>query len=271
MTPAQYCQERTSGFVPVLVSYKGRNNDICSAAAKAILNAVPGILLSGVPRSRTHDLLAHGLQGTTVAILPQHQLDRAFVSVRGTLALAAMALGVSTASAPGESSIDMSKIWTSAAHLAVRLSQAIIAVPRWREHQWFVLGGAIAMPAMLAWERAMAEAGLALAIPADLKDFTHGRYISALQQGRAAFIVLSDNENEQLANITVQRFSQACPVVKSTAEGAWREILLQHLITAFVAMGNLATSVDIDIKKPPKPEIASCWTNWGKIQLISAT
>lgn len=272
-TPFDYCNSNRSSYLPLLVSYHGRNLDIQSAA-RAVVQAGhdEAVLLSGYEQTPVRNYLEENGVRTQVVAIPEHREDKRFVAVLATWASAAMGLRLAqeaAAAAPARTDALTFATLERAYHAAERRSEQVVnrflEFEDWPRRQWFVLGGGASAPAMLAWEAMLAEGACLSVTLCDLRDFTHGRYLSILRENRAGFVILTDGASGEVGHIIKERFSRLFPVVEIESEGSAADSMCEHLLlVAFVAAG-LARSLGHTIAKPPKPSFIRNWNNWGKI------
>lgn len=263
----EYCTGRTEAYRPVLVSYKGRNHDIQSVAAKAIANRSPGVLISGFPGTRAEKLLAGSPTPFHVLSLPDHPVDRDFVAERATLAMSALALRLGFP--PSSPRLDEGWIVERVASSRVQAAEVfenLMAVPRWQHHRLILLGGGSASAGLVAWQAALAEGGLTSAIVSDLKDHTHGRYFAAFRE-ETLYVVLSDADSAPLAQVAGSHLRNAFPTVQVQSAERGVGAVLDHLLVAFEVVRRLAAAQNVNLASPRKPAIAATWRNWGKISI----
>lgn len=259
--PAQYCATPPDIYDPILLTYRGRNNDICAAARRAASGQRPATLITGRHGTKAAGLLKSTLGGSV--ILPAHSPDRAFVSMRSSLALSATALGWAAAGG-GVLPDRLRKVWATSIDRCDELVDGILSVDGWADSHWFVLGGAVTAPARLAWERGMSEASICSPVIGDLKDFTHGRYMSPLRHRRSIVIILQDSECANLAAIAQRNLSSELPVFVLKSDGPWPEVMFSSIISTFRAIEKLAAALSLDLQTAP---LATPWRNWGSIIL----
>lgn len=269
LSPSQYCREPEVGWLPMLVSYKGRNNDICAAAERVGAHSIESLLLVGMGGTKVEGILSGQGRLESSLTLPPHPLDRGFVTVRATLALAIAA--TAACHRQDERSAISSRLRENLAkgcEVGTAIAEAILTIPAWESRRFFILGGPATSAARLAWERAFAESALASVIIGDLKDYTHGRYLSALREGDATFVLLSDPSCDNLVEVARAHLSQAFPVVAVPSHGDWIDVMLTQLFAAFTTMSRLAQALSLRPENPPKPPVVAGWTNWGKIRSV---
>src|SRR5215213_4022149 len=155
-TPLDYCSSNHKQYLPVLVSYHGRNHDI-QAAANSLVKAGHrrAILIAGYETTAVRTYLEdNGVQVHTIC-LPEHQEDKRFVSVMATWALAALCLRLAqTVSSPEVEDLDDSfdAAYEQATLAADPAVSSFTKIKDWSNRKWIVLGTSATVPALLAWE-----------------------------------------------------------------------------------------------------------------------
>jgi hypothetical protein len=274
MTPLDYCSGNRSVYLPVLVSYRGKNHDILSAARSVVgSRAREVILISGYCDTPVRAYLEQNGVKVHLISLPKHREDKRFVAVLATWGLAGLSLGLAQAMAgPGGNRRTLLRAaYESAEKKSKAATEQFLEVERWDSRKWIILGGANAVPAMLAWEAMLGEGAIMSAALGDIKDYTHGRYLSAMRERSAAFLILTDSSSRNLGEIVGNRFASCFPTVAvdTSFEGADPfPSTCEHLfLPAFVVSG-LAQSLGHTICKPPKPREVHDWRNWGQIRTV---
>lgn len=135
----------------------------------------------------------------------------------------------------------------------------------WRHKQVVILGSGHTGQMQYAWSSLLAEAGIALPVWCDLKDFTHGEHRYSSLSLDQIFIVLKTPENEVLANIFQSNFSQLFPVISISLMGNYREQFWQNLFMSFFVTEGLSLLVGYNGMRPPKNEVVHAWRNWGQL------
>jgi hypothetical protein len=269
-TPLDYYSSNHRQYLPVLVSYHGKNHDI-QAAANSLVKAEHkrAVLIAGYESTPVRAYLEdNGVEVHTI-FLPEHQEDKRFVSVMATWALSALCLRV--AQAVGSQKVADLEDGVDAAYEQARSAAALTGesfnqIEDWSNRKWIVLGTGSAAPAMLAWEAMCAESALLSVVIADLKDYTHGRYLSALREKTVGFVILSDEMNADVARIIKDRFSQLFPVIELNSRGDELFSLCHQLFLVTMIVSGLARGAGHSLTSPPKPPFIRSWNNWGKIK-----
>lgn len=271
-TPYDYCSANISQYLPILVSYSGRNLDIQSAA-RAIVSAGlrEAVLLVGNEETIVGEYLRENRVKVHKMVLPAHQEKKSFVAVLATWAMTGLALAFARSVADSAFRADFDdEVVNQAYDFAVTESAKIAGnfgqITNWRTRKWIVLGGGAQTPALLAWESMFSEGALFSPIVSDLKDYTHGRYLSALCEKQAGFVLLIDRNNLDLCKILKERFSRFFPVVEIRSTSGQFPDFLTHLLTVAFVARQMAESIGQSIVTPPKPEAINYWRNWGTIK-----
>src|SRR5690348_14488347 len=269
-TPLDYCSSNHTQYLPVLVSYHGRNHDI-QAAANSLVKAghKRAILIAGYENTSVRTFLEDNGVKTHTIFLPQHQEDKRFVSVMATWALSALCLRLAqTVSSPAVQDLDDSfdAAYEQARSAASLAGESFTKIKDWSNRKWIVLGSGSTMPVLLAWEAMCAESALLSVVTADGKDYTHGRYLAALREKNVGFVILSDDKNADLGRIIKDRFSKLFPVIELDSRGDELFVLSHQLFLVTMIVSGLAKVAGHSIASPPKPTFIRSWNNWGKIK-----
>lgn len=261
-TPLDYCASRADGYLPVLVTYGGKNLDI-HQVGRSILRAKirAAVVLTGTAAAPVARSLRNGGVDTEVVTLPDHEPEHRFVAIRAAWGLAAMAQQTA-----GVIPRDLDAAYERAARASAACLGALRGVPDWRARRWILLGGGSNDPAAIALEVLLGESGLATASRVDLKDFTHGRY-NALHRGDAGLVLLAGDGDRALARTLQKRFAARCPVLILDAAGDPFEAVWEHLFAAGFLVTALLRAEGASLERPLKPSEASRWANWGTIRL----
>lgn len=270
-TPLDFCSSNHANYLPILVSYRGKNLDILSVGRSVVeASHRQALLITGYRRTHVSDYLERNGVDLHIISLPPHEEDDRFVAVLATWTILALSLRLAQAAARQAKCEDTDELIESAYHAAEREGRMVVdkllLVPGWESRKWIVLGGGVTTPAMLAWESMCAEAALSSVIISDVKDYTHGRYLSAMREGNVGFLILSEAAGTSVGRIISRRFSQLFPVIEVNSRGEHLFVLCMHIfLVAFVASG-LARSAGYSIGDPPKPAVTKNWRNWGTIK-----
>lgn len=269
-TPLDFCSSNHTQYLPVLVSYHGRNHDI-QAAAKSLVKAghKRAVLIAGYETTSVRAYLEdNGVKVHTI-FLPEHQEDKRFVSVMATWALSALCMRLAqTVGSPDVQDLDDSfdAAYEQARSAAGPAGESFIKTKDWSNRKWIVLGTGSTVPAMLAWEAMCAESALLSVVIADIKDYTHGRYLSALREKAVGFVILSDDMNADLGRMIKDRFSPLFPVIELNSRGDELFVLSHQLFLVTMIVSRLAKVAGHTLARPPKPTFIRSWNNWGTIR-----
>lgn len=267
-TPLEYCVGGAAAYTPVLITYGGGNLD-SQSTARQIAARRPSrvVLITGCPGSPCERLLTASGSAVEVVVLPEHPRERRFVAVLPLLAMAGLALRLAL---PRGERVEARAALTGGARRAAsqraRLRDRILSSPDWRDRRWIALAGGMTSVAALAWQAVLSEAALADVVVADLKDYSHGRYMSALQRDDMAYLVLSDERCHNLGRTVCRRFGSFFPVAHVQLGGGPLEAAWGHLVLAAALVEDLCLAAGWDLTAPPRPEVVRSWSNWGQVQ-----
>lgn len=102
----------------------------------------------------------------------------------------------------------------------------------------------------------------------DMRDYTHVRYLAALRRSDPGFLILSDQQTENLARIMQKRLAAFGPALTMHINGPPDSALWGHLIRATSSIGQLCNNEGWDLYTPPKPPQMRNWNNWGRIRKL---
>ena len=269
-TPLDFIGCNTESYLPILVTYRGRNRDIEAAARKISKASENGVfLLTGFKGTPAERALRQGVTEPHVVVVPNHKEERRFVAILPTLALAALGhrLASPTQSDSDATAKTVDSLFHEAKTLSTQLVREMTGISSWEQLTWIILGGgATTAPALSAWQNALMELALTAPFAFDLKDFSHGKHLGFLGHRSIGVLLLSDPTTKHLANIVERRFSHLGPLVSVTVDRRYDAAAWQHLLIAFHAIIELSNSVRISMRSMPSFPLARVWTNWGTIR-----
>lgn len=270
-TPLDYCGSNISEYLPVLLSYRGKNLDIQSAGQSIVNASIKQVLLiTGYEQSAIRAYLEnHAVQVHTIS-LPSHRKDKRFVAVLATWAMTALTLRLAqVVSGLEPETTNLREVANRAHEEAERDGTTVVReirqVKDWLSRKWIILGGGPTTPALVAWETMCAESALMSVVTSDMKDYTHGRYLSAMREKDVGFIILTNAMDASLGRIMTTRLSEMFPVIEIASQKGPVFDLCKHLFVVPLVVSALARANGQNIASPPKPGITNKWRNWGKI------
>ena len=131
------------------------------------------------------------------------------------------------------------------------------------EYHFIGMGSGWAKPALIDLESKIVEGGISTIEISELKNFTHGRYISAYKHRKNRIaVIMRCPPYEELANFLIDKLKKQMPVIELSTEkkfipGAF-EIIIQSLYLAHY----LGLKEGIDILKPRYPIEAKGMYSW---------
>ena len=184
--PLDYIRTARTTDCVLVISYSGKTEDCAQAIARAVeLNVQKIVLVTGATNPKLAGLLRRNRDdvisfGRTPKNGSGPGRERGFVSIAGTVApctlwTAAVVKSLEmTQLAANLNSVNEKTLQAAASRLAEALeNEELIAV----------LGGGLAWPAMLDLESKFVESGVGKIQLHEIKDFSHGRFVSLLTRG----------------------------------------------------------------------------------------
>lgn len=132
----------------------------------------------------------------------------------------------------------------------------------------YILHGKQRIADALVLSGLLLESGLANSSTHEIRDFLHGRYISAYGNQPVAFILIPCAETYETACIIQRRFQNASPVWVSLPPTT--DIVgtsYSFLATASIATEAASRSRGYSLSNPKKPIEMKNWGNWGRPRL----
>lgn len=269
-SPLDFIKSELSNYLPILVTYRGRNLDIQAVAKKIVKSKIKEvIIITGFPKNRVEMFLREKGVNVKAITIPVHKEENRFVSVLASLALAG--LGIAIENKLSKQSLDyhnIEEVWNFSIKTSKNICEKFLAISDdWPSFKWIVLGSGLSSPYLYGWQSAMAEAGLCTFITGDIKDYSHGKYLSAFREKNLAYLILVDEYNHNLADVMEKRFSKFFPVIKIVPKFDGLEGLIENLFIIFHTVSMLSKSSGLSIKNPPKTQEVAKWNNWGRINV----
>lgn len=135
----------------------------------------------------------------------------------------------------------------------------------WRSKNIVVVSSRTLISSEYIWKSILAEAGIMDVYYVDIKDYTHGDYITALNAKNYSFIVISEPRTQCLADIFCTRFAEKFDVTRiemihdDIQEQFWIELLTVMIVTE-----GLSEGMGFKGKRPPTGP--DSWREWGSIE-----
>jgi len=267
-TPLDFATSNVKEFFPVLISYRGKNLDIKSAARKINQTKVKDLLLiSGFKNSPVERYSISNNVKVQCLSLPIHKEENRFVSVLSVFALCALTQRLAER-IKGKiflSFEELELIYDSANEESEKIFYVMTKTLDIKNYKLIALGNGLNSPALNGLKSAFAESGLATIITGDIKDYSHGKYLSAFREKKVAYLLFENKFNHNMANILYSRLSPSFPIIRvnineTEISGLWKEIFFIFLLTL-----RLSNFYGFNLKHPPKPKNMKRWSNWGVI------
>ncbi len=268
-TPLEYCGSPNTSYLPILLTFGGKNIDSLSVAEHIVREGITrAILITGSKDTPCETILREGGVEVELILAPSHKKDQRFLAMTPLILTCAAAHCLTTLhQEPATFVEELNKAREEIKVLQSSIIKRFTEIKNWRERRWIVLGGGLTYVAAVAWQVLLSESALSDVLIADMKDYTHARYLSALQRQDIAYLVLADQSCLNLAQIIVKRFSKLYPTVLVKTSGTEEQAFWSHLGIAAASVSELCVGANWNIMAPPKPSFFGHWSNWGKIAI----
>lgn len=255
-----------SNILPILISYGGENNDILYAFDRLrALGAKEGIVITGNPDSRLYKRSVDC--GWQVFLVPEIKGSIGHLATIGYLAT------LSTLSAilsPDYIKEDLDNFFKFDAIL--KISKAadfkageLCSKLDWKpsDYHFIGLGSGWARPALVDLESKIVEGGISTIEFSEMKNFTHGRYISAYRhrKDRVAIIMRCSPYND-LAEFIKKKLEKQMLVFELSTEKPSIPGAIELVIQSLYLAHHLGLKQGIDISNPKYPKEAKGMYSW---------
>jgi sugar/nucleoside kinase (ribokinase family)/fructoselysine-6-P-deglycase FrlB-like protein len=253
-----------NNILPVLISYRGSNPDILYSFDKLrALKVTNGLVFTSDPDSEL--TRRAGDSGWQVFIVSKHR--QGFVATLGYLATLGSLLAIF---APDNLKEDLhrlfdyktlSGIFKAADFRARGLCEGLSGLPS--NYHFIALGSGWARPALVDLESKFVEGGIATIECSELKNFTHGRYISAYRhsKNRIAVILRCPPYND-LADMINKKLKKQMKVFELSTDCQSVLGAIDLVIQALYLTHHLGLREGVDISKPKYPKEARGMYSW---------
>lgn len=253
-------------ILPVLISYGGENNDILYAFDRLrALGAKEGIVITGNPDSRLYKRSVDC--GWQAFLLPEIKGSVGHLATIGYLAT------LSTLSAilsPDYIKEDLDnffkfdaivKLTKTAGFKAGELCSKLDRKPS--DYHFIGLGSGWARPALVDLESKIVEGGISTIECSEMKNFTHGRYISAYRhrKDRVAIIMRCPPYND-LAEFLKKKLEKQMPVFELSTDKPSISGAIELVIQSLYLAHHLGLKEHVDISNPKYPKEAKGMYSW---------
>ncbi|MDI6884785.1 MAG: PfkB family carbohydrate kinase [archaeon] len=241
-------------ILPVLISYRGSNPDILRSFDKLrALRVTNGLVFTSDPDSELSKRA--GDSGWQVFIVSKHR--QGFVATVGYLATLGSLLAIF---APNNLKEDLdqlfeyknlSSIFKAADFRAREMCEGLSGSPS--NYHFIALGSGWARPALVDLESKFVEGGIATIEYSELKNFTHGRYISAYRhRSNKIAVILRCPPYNDLANTIKKYLKKQMKVFELSTDRHSVLGAIDLVIQALYLTHHLGLREGIDISKPAK-------------------
>lgn len=271
MSAMSYCQSPLLRTPPVLISLRGRHEDAVSVA-QSIVEKSPSapILITGDPDGPAAQMLRTGHLEPRIVSADFPQRDRRFVNCRSIFMLSALVYRL-VRQAFGPDMIgtidecDLVQAFLRAAEGADAIEQSILTVEAWQHKQLIILGPGFGSELTLPWQSIFAEAGITTATCLDLKDYTHGDHLAAVQTKNAIFLVIQFPGMEDMVRTFTSRFETKFPVLVVPLESSGPTRFWENLFYCCNTADALTHHLGYGGQRPPKDATVHGWRGWGTL------
>lgn len=260
-----------NNILPVLISYRGSNPDILRSFDKlSALKVTSGLVFTSDPNSTLSKRA--GDSGWQVFLVSKHR--QGFVSTVGYLATLGSLLAIF---APDNLKEDLDRLFDYKSLLSIfkavdfqarELCESLSGLPS--KYHFIALGSGWARPALVDLESKLVEGGIATIECSELKNFTHGRYISAYRHhnNRIAVILRCPPYNE-LADMVHKKLKKQMKVFELFTDRYAVLGAIDLVIQALYLTHHLGLREGVDISKPKYPKEAKGMYSWTPKELIN--
>ena len=193
-TPLDFIKSKLINFLPILITYRGKSFDIQAVAKKIMKSDIKEvIMITGFSGNRVEKFLRENGVEVRVVVMPDHKEENRFVSVLASLGLTGLGIAIANKLSKQQLNFDLEKIWDSSIKISRTVCENFLVVgSNWSDYKWIVLGSGLSSPYLYGWQSVMSESGLCTFITGDIKDYSHGKYLSALREKNLAYLILTD-------------------------------------------------------------------------------
>lgn len=238
-----------------ILSYGGSNTDIVKGAAFRLARAkISNCLIFCGDKESDLARIANRMNWHFMLLPAQ---ERGFVSTVGMLAMISSLISIFV---PDEIIDKASKTFeyenlngllVQASKLATEQSNYIFANER-NPHLVCVASG-WGLPALTDFESKITEGGVCTIEIAEMKNFTHGRYINTFSYRKnRIMIIFQSPEDKELSQFLVKKFNRYVPVIVVKTEKNGIGGALELMVKGLFLAGKLGEKKGIDISKPHK-------------------
>jgi fructoselysine-6-P-deglycase FrlB-like protein len=265
--PFDYARIGTLSSYVIVISYSGSTSDCEAVIKKATDLGVPNIVLvtgSGSPKLKR--LLPHDIDDvisyktpkrSEINSLNEPPRERGFISFSGTVSPCTLwstaVIGSAEMTNLAGELYDFSNQAEPIPNLS-ELAKILNTRPNVPDETVSVLGGGWAWPAMLDFESKLVEGGLGKVQLHEIKDFSHGRFMSLMKKYKNSPVVLLGvgpwHEYEQSLSKTLEKGRLLIPI-RSKFKGITGALELLVKIQFFVKC--LGKDLGKDISRPKVP------------------
>jgi len=246
----------------LVFSYSGSTSDCAKAINHAKEIKIPKIvLITGTKRPKLGSLLRD--KWDKVLSYAEGARERGFVSIAGTVTPCALiAMSIANKKSVISWQEMLSKMYESAKDVE-KFSNIIyeqIASNGFLD----VFGGGLSWPAMLDLESKFIEAGLGRLTLHEVKDFSHGRFVTSLGHKQRAFLLFSSGAITEYEKLLINILENYGTVVHVHSEQKGILASLELLLKEQFLVVNIGKMLGLDISKPSIPRRALELYRWDK-------
>lgn len=282
LTPNEYLKIPKKSDVTILLSYSGRG-DINPALRKAINDKDNAIVITGWNNSKLlRPAMANNIP---VWSLESKVSDRGFVSTIGMLSMMTV-FTVVLKEVLGQEKVtkffakdNLADLYSDARNTASTQSTYLMERLSNNENNTskslrdifsnlhlVILASGMAYPAAQDFESKLTEGGVCTSEIAEIKNYTHGRYINAYKnKGKRAFVIFSTPQNQQLSDFLYTKFSKSFPVIRLTSKADDFRGTFELMVKQLYLLSFLSRQLRLDLCRPDYPAEAKGLFSYSKI------
>lgn len=276
MSALDYCQKPLLRSLPVLVSLKGRHEDAVSVAKSvARRSSDSALLVTGEPEGPAALVLKAGCCKSSIATASFPERDRRFVNCGSVFMLSALvyrlvrqAFGIEVIDSINES--QLKRVFFKAIEGGQAIAENIASIEDWQQKNFIILSQGLGSELTFAWQSVFAEAGIMTPMFFDIKDYTHGDHLAAVQTNNAIFLVIQHAGIKEICHIFTSRFSTRYPVMVIALESESPVRFWENIFYCLNTADALAHLLGYRGQRPPKDSVVHGWRGWGRLDPAGA-
>ena len=256
--PFDYVRTAVATPLVVVLSHSGQTADIEQAVQKAKQLSVGRIVLvAGVPNPPLGQSLDP--QRDTILLAGSAEQERGFLSIAGVALPAFLAWAsfqTQTWADDGGFKI-FNRLYSEAENRALRAATDADHKARgtdWIDRRMVALGGGFSWPAVLDFESKIVEGTLGHVEVSEMKDYSHGRFMSSIERGCTA-VIFGLPDDLAYREFLLERLKRKNVIVDISSSRPGPEGGLELLLTVLHLVRFISERKGIDAAKPEVPKV----------------